>query len=141
MKAGIEIGENPWRELPPQPPYVLGCDWLAIGEYHATDPDVSHRLHLELLPEPFLGRPDAPVILLNLNPGFNDEDILAHSRPDFAESARLTLLHAPQAYPFYLLDPRFRDTSGARWWRKHLGQLIDRYDDQRIANSLLCRRS
>ncbi len=64
-----------------------------------TDLNVSHRLHLELLPEPFLGRPDAPVILLNLNPGFNDEDILAHGRLDFAESARLTLLRAPQAYP------------------------------------------
>ena len=47
-------------------------------------------------------------------------------------------LHAPQPYPFYLLDPRFRDASGARWWRTYLGQLIQRYGDRRIANSVVC---
>jgi hypothetical protein len=78
------------------------------------------------------------VVLLNLNPGFSDEDSVAHLRPDFAEAARLNLVHVEQPYPFYLLDPRFRDASGARWWRTCLGQLLSRYGEERIANAVAC---
>lgn len=138
MQADMVNFANPWRELPGSEPFVLACDRGPIEQYHASTPPASHRLHLELLPEPFLGRPDAPVVLLNLNPGFNSEDILAHRRPDFAEAARLTLFHAPQQYPFYLLDPRFCESSGARWWRTHLRQLIYRYGEDRIANAVAC---
>ena len=30
----------------------------------------DHAFHLDLIPEPFIGNPAAPVVLLNLNPGF-----------------------------------------------------------------------
>ena len=92
----------------------------------------------ELLPEPFPGRPEAPVILLNLNPGFNVEDIEVHQNRAFAEAARRTMLHDIQPYPVYLLDPRFRDASGARWWRTYLAQLLELYGGHRIANTVAC---
>ncbi len=129
---------NPWRDLPSAAPFVLSCDATAIEEFHAGDPPAWHRLHLELLSEPFLGRPYAPVVLLNLNPGFNDQDVLAHENGELAEAATRNLVHAQQRYPSYLRDPRFREASGARWWRTHLAQLLARFGDSRVANAIAC---
>ena len=58
---------NPWRHLPDIPPFVLDSDRRAIEEFNASASADTH-VHLDLLPEPFLGNKDAPVVLLNLNP-------------------------------------------------------------------------
>ncbi len=62
------------RDLPVEPPFVLPSDADAVARFHAGEPAPEHRLHLELFPEPFLGRSDAPVVLLNMNPGFSERD-------------------------------------------------------------------
>lgn len=63
--------ENPWKHLPGQPPYVLPADAPAISSFNQGVSD-EHQIRLELLPEPYLGDPDAPIILLSLNPGFSE---------------------------------------------------------------------
>lgn len=105
--------ENPRRGLPAKAPFVLASDAPAIDQFHQGPVDESQRLHLELIPEPFLGRPDAPVVLLNLNPGFSERDILSHEDPVFAAAAMATLHQEVQSHPFYLLDPRFKHASDA----------------------------
>jgi hypothetical protein len=37
----------------------------------------------KVLPEPFIGKATAPVVLLSLNPGFDDRNIAEHARADF----------------------------------------------------------
>jgi hypothetical protein len=135
---GMLAVDNPWSELPVEAPFVAPCDSRQVDQFQILPPPPEHELHLDLLPEPYLGRPDAPVVLLNLNPGFNDADIDAHRELDFAAAARKTLLHQVQDYPFYLLDPRFAGASGARWWHKYLGELVRRYGAGRVANTILC---
>lgn len=134
----MAASSNPWEDLPPHAPYVLSSDAGLIDEFHAGQVTVEHRLHLELLPEPFLGRPDAPVVLLNLNPSYSDKDLVHHADPAFAAAARATLVHESQAYPFHLLDPQFACVSGAQWWRGNLSQLLREPDDSRVANGVLC---
>ena len=87
IQTGTSMIANPWRELPCQHPFVLPCDAAAVEQFQASGPAEAHRLHLELLPgpflgrphapvvllEPFLGRPHAPVVLLNLNAGLPRE--------------------------------------------------------------------
>jgi hypothetical protein len=90
---------------------------------------------LELLPEPFLGSPDAPVVLLALNSGYNDGDRLRHQQPAFVERSRSNLLHCPADYPFYPLDPNI-PTSG--WWIRKLCRLIERVGRQVVARGVLC---
>lgn len=95
------------------------------------------RVHLDALPEPFVGRPDAPVVLLALNPGYSDDDAALHALPAFAARLRANLAHEPQAYPFYLLDPA-NGGPGRDWWRQHLKPLLQEFSEERVANALLC---
>jgi len=129
--------QNPWIQLPDKPPYVAPEDEQAVGEFDSASKDPC-RIRLEIFPEPYLGRPDAPVVLLALNPGFKEKDIGQHADPKFAARSRCNLLHAPMAYPFYLLDPEINRT---QWWDIKLHRLMQKFGDAGrsiVANSVLC---
>lgn len=129
---------SPWVELPTSAPFLIASDAAAIDAFNrAAKPD--HRLHTELLPEPYFGRRDAPVVLLALNPGFSDADPEVHARPAFLAACRANLAHAPSAYPFVYLDPRFADTPGGAWWRAKLAPIMAAgVAPPRLAANLLC---
>lgn len=115
---------NPWRLLPPFPPFVLPDDRDAVEAFNVRA-SAEHAVHLELLPEPFLGNPEAPVVLLNLNPGFSDADHAAHQEPSFASASTDNLLHRRAQFPFFLLDPSI-PSPGQHWWKQKLRRLIER---------------
>src|SRR5688572_20223855 len=94
-------GENPWVSLPDQAPYVLDQDRKTLGaaereEAHGTG---DTRLDFGVLPEPYLGSPRAPVVLLLLSPGANGIDA-AELRASQYGSMQENLLHRPLAPPF-----------------------------------------
>ena len=115
--------DNPWTALPDQPDFVLPNDVEAVEAHNSRVTDPNRRFVLDLLPEPFLGTPHADIVMLNLNPGFSEEDYAAHRSPVFSDACRRMLSHDLQDWPLYLLDPRFKDESGAQWWRKRLRAL------------------
>jgi hypothetical protein len=92
---------------------------------------------LDLLPEPFVGSLDAPVVLLNLNPGFSAEDHAAHAEVGFRSAVLRTLRHEPQPYPFHYLDPA-GISPGHRWWHQRLGQVLAQFPAEHVASRLLC---
>jgi hypothetical protein len=61
------MNDNPWLRLPPGPPYVLPEDKEAVEKFNAKrDPKHRHYLHIDkILPEPFVGSQNAPVLLLS----------------------------------------------------------------------------
>jgi hypothetical protein len=126
--------ENPWQKLPLLKPFVLPEDNGALSAFNASASDGSF-VHLELLPEPFLGRPKAPVVVLGLNPGFKEADLAQHSDPLFVSRSRNNLLHGTADYPFYLLDPGIART---KWWDRKLGSLVTRVGRQVVARGVLC---
>ena len=126
--------DNPWQRLPLDAPFVLPEDHAAIADFNASSPG-EKLVHLEVLPEPFLGRPDAPVVVLGLNPGFKDTDLVQHRDPSFASRSRCNLLHGPANYPFYLLDPEIERT---KWWERKLGALIQHRSPDRGSRRSLC---
>jgi hypothetical protein len=132
--------QNPWADLPNSAPYVLASDSDAVRNFNrsASDrcsPDL--HIHLELLPEPFIGSPNACVVLLNLNPVFSENDIYAHGHPLFIASCRANLEHAPSQYPFYLLDPNVH-SPGGDWWAKRLGHVIRATSQTKVASNVAC---
>ena len=127
---------NPWIDLPASPPYVLDADRELIERFNATAKP-EHFVHFEHHPEPFLGRPDAPVVVLGLNPGYRAECDRWHSDPSFAARSRANLVHGELDYPFYLLDPR-EPAPGHRYWRQKLGDLIYETTLKDAARSVLC---
>jgi len=115
---------NPWKDLPDAPDFVLHVDAADIRRHNNSYPD-RFRFRLDLLPEPFLGPTDAPVVLLNLNPGYAASDHTDYAPADRATMMRDSLNHRlPDGDAFYYLTDTFADTGGWRWWRKKLNPLI-----------------
>ena len=134
---GYRLIPNPWHELPLSGPYVLQRDAQAIGDFNRTARD-HHRVHLEILPEPFLGNPLADIVLLSLNPGFSiEEERFHHFDADFRGGALANLSHTPIPYPFYFLEPG-KASPGHMWWQQRLKSLTDLYGHRAVANNVLC---
>lgn len=129
--------DNPWRSLPLQPPYLLPDDAAGVEAFNAKCRNPLYRIRPEIIPEPFLGRAYAPVVLLNLNPGFNDEDLAWHEEPEFKRQSLASLRHEAQPYPFYLLNPELA-APGVRWWTQKLGALIRTAGVEKVSRSVLC---
>jgi len=128
--------QNPWQELPATSPYLLDIDRVVVTENKAkfkADTD----LHFELLPEPFLGNPNAPLILLNLNPGYSPDDITYHQQKSFIDLSVANLNHHPLVYPFFLLDPNL-SAPGRVWWERKLSALIRDTNRETVAKKVLC---
>lgn len=116
--------KNPWLRLPQAPPYVYALDEEPIQNlYSSSDP--KEKLHLECFPEPYLGRVDAPVVLLGLKPGFDEGDPAAHRDTAFAAAASKSLRHEALPYPLYLLDPSFASTPGGVYYRGAMRELAE----------------
>jgi hypothetical protein len=131
------IMENPWLTLPDEAPYCLASDSRLLHEFNSAANDAT-RIHLEIMPEPFLGRPESKVVLLNLNPGFSDEEQQYHDLDQYFRNATLdNLAYRPQPYPFYFLDPTVQ-SPGHVWWRSRLRSLIERFSAEQLAQDLLC---
>jgi hypothetical protein len=127
---------NPWIELPTSAPYVVDSDRKLIELFNATAKP-EHVVHLEHHPEPFLGNPDAPVVLLCLNPGYSSDCDRWYGDPVFANRARASLVHEPSPYPFHLLDPS-QPAPGHHWWSRKLRPLINATSLQAVARGVLC---
>jgi hypothetical protein len=130
--------KNPWESLSLTADcFVLRADRKRVLEFNAVAAP-RYCLHLELLPEPYVGSLDAEVVLLNLNPGYSPKDKQFHKPHSYRGAWYKNLLHKDMRYPFYALDPRFRDAPIARWWRGALEALLEEFDPALIARHLLC---
>jgi hypothetical protein len=113
--------QNPWPLLPETEPFVLPCDREIIQNFnnrHRTKQ--KHQIHLELLPEPYLGNPQAKIVFLNGNPGFDEDGHSYHNNANFVKANRANLYHESQEYLFYLLNPQFEKSPGYEWWYDNL---------------------
>lgn len=109
---------NPWRQLPRRwDPFVLPSERAVIKAFNAGA-HPNHKIRTEVLPEPYLGHPDAEIFLLNLNPGYSKDDVPFYQDPYAREVWERNLFHQPLDYPFHLLDPSVPQAiGGSQWWR------------------------
>jgi hypothetical protein len=129
---------NEWLKVPQAAPFVPPCELQMIEDHNKAMHSDSHQLKLDVLPEPYIGNPDAPVYLLNLNPGYSSKDVEWHNRADFGGAIRANLTHEKTAYPFYFMDPKFAEAEGSKWWLKKLGPLIKANGLQQVAKAIFC---
>lgn len=135
--------DNPWSELPKRPPYVLPMDRAGVEAHErrlrglGSAAQEKFRLHTELLPTPFLGNPAAPVVLLNLNPGFSEQDEADYALPAFRRAATRNLTHEVEGMPFFTIDSSLPATSSYKWWRSRLGGPIKDAGES-VGRNLLC---
>lgn len=127
---------NPWINLSETAPFVLECDKQDILNFNKTAKS-EHKIHLEVLPEPYTGSPEAKIVMLNLNPGFYERNEKFLSGDEhFYNASRANLIHIKQEYPFYLLDPRNANSPGYYWWSRKLKPLINIYGMEKVAKEV-----
>ncbi|MDZ4821488.1 MAG: hypothetical protein SGJ20_21205 [Planctomycetota bacterium] len=131
---------NPWLNLPESSPFVLDCDMENVEKFNSRLPlDSPTRLHIDnVISEPFVGAVStASLIILQLNPGSDDTNVASHGDPAFRKALLGNLRHAATEWPFYFLDPRFRQTHpGGLWWSKKLNKLLDVVGFERLSRKL-----
>jgi hypothetical protein len=127
---------NPFVQIPKSPPYVIEGDLPFIEEFNrGRDPDDRRRIDAELLPEPYFGRRDAPVVILLLNPGLGSDDRRHHQRDDFTRLVRLDLANPDPRQHFHLTDPT--EGPGYKWWRRACSELIGDAGEEAVVKGLL----
>ncbi len=137
--------DNPWIRLPTEHPehaYVLPEDLKAVMDWNQQF-GRTHEFFLhtdKILPEPFVGAADAPVVLLSNNPGYSEAEEKSQARQiaSFRERMRKNLRHEPADYPFVFLDPDVTpNDNGNGWWQQRLRPLIERFGVQAVSRSVL----
>ena len=128
--------DNPWVGLPAIPPFVLPEDLKSVARFNESAKDET-RIHVDLLPEPFIGRLDAPIVLLSLNPGYSEGDSECHRDPLFRRLSLDNLRQRPMEHPFFLISPDIQ-APGRRWWEKKLAGLLRLAPRDVVARRLLC---
>ncbi len=117
---------NPWTHLPTVPPFIFSEDEKAIEVFNDRCRDPKGKILLDQLPSPYVGNPDAPIILLNLNPGYGLETGSEKACELFSSIARSNFLHQFDDYPFYPFNPALAEVSqaGHEWWKGRVGPLM-----------------
>lgn len=131
---------NPWTSITdPSGAYVLEADREPIESFNETASD-EHRIQLGVLPEPFIGDPAAPVLILSLNPGFKPAQLEAHARPPLAEllMQSMRLEAGESSIPFHHLHPVYQEHSPSLWWQRCLKGWIERYGIERVSRAFFC---
>ena len=140
----MALPPNPWPALPTQPPFVLPEDRPALEAFNRAPRQLikgDFRVETRMLPEPFVGRLNAPIIILLLNPGIAaepavaEEDLRLHQDPEFREIVRRCHRQAATPYPNYFFDPAVTGP-GARWNGRVLRRLVGEFGAPSVANGV-----
>ncbi|MBL8099141.1 MAG: hypothetical protein JNK81_08150 [Anaerolineales bacterium] len=130
--------KNPWFDISEFEPYLLPQDKEIILSRNEKLKEI-HQIKHNIFPEPYIGNPDAPIILLVLNPGYNDEDIFFYKQKQVPELWRNNIFHKPMDYPFWMIDPSLNpNIGGTKWWLKKLKEPINLVGLEKVANRICC---
>lgn len=87
--------KNPWVRLPPAAPFVLPEDEPHVRDYNQITGESSGRsayvLDLDLLPVPYCGNWNAPIVVLGLNPFLRQGSDETTQRPELRKVALASL--------------------------------------------------
>ena len=119
--------------------YLHDLDKAQVVMYNLKARSDSRKLLTHMLPEPWAGAIDAPVVVLQGNPGANEDEARLDWRPTAAQrqAALATLAGEKLDYPLYWLDPKLSSTDGGRWSEQRLKKLIEAAGRDSVSRSLL----
>lgn len=116
---------NPWLQLPKKPPFVLPCDIESISIFNSRKRKTPFEIIDTEIPSPYIGNPESPVVFLNLNPAYSQEESESPQIVQYQKIARMNLLHQFTDYSFYVLDPSLNGTpSGYCWFNQKFSPLM-----------------
>jgi hypothetical protein len=119
--------------------YVNPIDDAVVDAYEIKQRGPEFQLATHLLPEPWVGRLDAPVVMLLANPGIAEREDDPSWSPSAAERHRgqATLRMKKLDLPYYWLDEELADTDGYAWADHLLKRLIADAGRENVARNLV----
>ncbi len=144
-------------EIKKQKPHIILHEDIEAGIMEKCDSNKG--IKYDRIPEPFAGNPEAPIYLLNLNPGTdpyegikdNEELMCIRERlnrhilwnlvlySDGAGHQSLSHLNSElkkfKEYPFYPLDPDYKYLPGFAWWYDKLENVINGVKNDRTVGN------
>jgi hypothetical protein len=117
----MDTAKNLWLAVCDGSECVVQDDKAYIDAFNASCHETC-RLDLTLPPSPFHGFHNAPLVVLEANPLWNEEAVAAYKDPKWRELA-FRELHAEQGDRFYALDDQWATSQGGRWWRNCMSGL------------------
>jgi hypothetical protein len=130
VERSRRTGPNPWADLPDSAPFVAAADAVHIRRY----PGPAASLQLDLLPSPFVGKPDARVFLLLLNPGGRHDDS-GYGEAFVQERRRALRFESSRC--FWPLAPDMVGTEAHKYAAGRLKALLDAVGEERVAQGLM----
>jgi len=116
--------ENPWRNIQQiNNEYIAECDVDIMGKIKILNNKQKDekKLKLEIIPQPYVGDPKFAVIyylLSNPSPLGTENDYPQKLLFD-------NLTHKNKDHPFFLLNPKYKNTKAYDWWNKKLRHIIE----------------
>lgn len=134
--------KNPWLDLNVRsyaPRYVNAADEAVLDAYDIKQRGPEFDLATHLMPEPWVGRLDAPVVLLLANPGVAEREADPEWSPSAAERhrAQATLRLKKLDLPYYWLDEELANTDGFEWAEHLLKRVVGDVGREQVARNLV----
>jgi hypothetical protein len=128
------LGKNDGKFIHIEP--MSFCSFIASPRFGDSE---DKRLHLSLLPVPYLGDLDhATIVILDLNPGLEYTDYWAETKMPALQRRLMDNLQQSfegVEFPFLFLDPEFCWHTGFIYWEKRLRSVIKRIAAKEFKNS------
>lgn len=131
--------KNPWNEFldnPKQDHLILNDDRIVVDRFNENAKE-EYRIHTEIMPAPFMGNVlDSPVLLLLLNPGFDEEE----ERKDYYKLFRhywekeIQHEHPVPGLPLFCLEDKY--TQFSDYWKKRLRFLIEATSKEKVSQNV-----
>lgn len=121
----------------PKPPYVASVDADLLNKYEFNHEKLE--LRLELLPVPYIGNLDkAAIVLLCLNPGFDETLDVKTSNDPLHNEENIKALSFSSSPPFFYFNPKLSYSGGYKWWSRLLKDLISEFGVEILSEKLMC---
>ena len=132
------IMENPWLQIIDdfdKGTFILPDDKSVVEDFNKSVSD-KYKIHTDIFPAPFMGYVDAPIVLLALNPGFNNNEFEKGYYRRYAHFWKNELQHKSSVdnLRLFCLEKEYCESSD--YWLKKLSPLIAISSKEEVANSI-----
>lgn len=129
---------NPWEKLEKNSSeFILQEDRQIIKEFNSKNSKEEFKIHTDILPFPFVGNVlEAPIVLLMLNPGYEQQERDNGFYNEFKDIFWKQLNHKydEMEYPYYCLNPVIFSYSD--YWPKRLKKAIIGITEQEFSKKV-----
>ena len=130
---------NPWSEFldnPKQDYLILNDDRIVVDCFNENAKE-EYRIHTKIMPAPFMGNVlDSPVLLLLLNPGFDEEEERKGYYKLFRDYWEKEIQHEHPVpdLPLFCLEDKY--TQFSDYWKRRLRFLIEATSKEKVAQNV-----